>query len=141
MLVAEAFVSGSLGQAVYRRDGTVRVLDSPTAEARAAAPNELLWFHKAAREVVLVEPDGSPIEVERVRDRLETEILFFRGLDGLLVGMDADFPFRLRQRAVMRAEAVLKAEDAVARQVRERFLVPANTQEWDPSGAVVICRR
>ena len=138
MLVAEAFVSGSLGQAVYRRDGTVRVLDSPTAEARAAAPNELLWFHKAAREVVLVEPDGSPIEVERVRDRLETEILFFRGLDGLLVGMDADFPFRLRQRAVMRAEAVLKAEDAVARQVRERFLVPANTQEWDPSGAVVI---
>ena len=40
MQVAEAYVSGSLGQAIYRQNGAVCVLDTPTADPREALPNE-----------------------------------------------------------------------------------------------------
>ena len=44
MQVAEAFVSGSLGQAIYREDGALCILDAPMADPREALPNETQWF-------------------------------------------------------------------------------------------------
>ena len=136
--VLEALVSGSLGQALYLEDETLRILDAPDAEAREPLPNEVYWFRRAAREVASADPDGLPIPVEIVRRRLEEETRFFTGLDGLLVGMDRDMSSGSRRRAIRRAEAVLSADSDVARRIRHRFLVPVNSQEWDAAGALSL---
>ncbi len=138
MLATEAFVSGSLGQAIFRDDGVPLILDAPDAEPREALPNEIYWFRHAPRELALAHPEGLPVPIETVRTRLDEEIRFFSGLDGLLVGMDRDFSSPTRRRAVCRAEMVLSASDSMARRIRERFLIPANTQEWDPSGGLTF---
>jgi tetratricopeptide (TPR) repeat protein len=138
MLVAEAFVSGSLGQAVFRDDDTLRILDAPDAEPRDALPNEIYWFRHAAREVAPAHPEGFAVPIETVRARLDEEIRFFSGLDGLLVGMDRDFSLLTRRRAIVRAEAVMSVDDLIARRIRERFLIPANSQEWDPAGGLAL---
>jgi hypothetical protein len=106
MQVAEAFVSGSLGQAIYREDGIFRIIDDSKAESSDAFPNEIQWFRHAAREVAPAHPDGLPVSIDIVRARLDEEIRFFRGLDGLLVGMDRDFSEATRRRAVLRAENI-----------------------------------
>ncbi len=138
MLVAEAFVSGSLGQAVFRDDDTLRILEAPDAEPRDALPNEIYWFRHAAREVAPAHPEGFAVPIETVRARLYEEIRFFSGLDGLLVGMDRDFSLLTRRRAIARAEAVMSVDDLIARRIRERFLIPANSQEWDPAGGLAL---
>ncbi|MCH8859103.1 MAG: hypothetical protein IID54_05920, partial [Proteobacteria bacterium] len=138
MQVTDAFVSGSLGQAIYRENGALCILDAPMADPREALPNETQWFRYAAREVVPAHPRGLSVSIERVRERLDEEIRYFGGLDGLLVGMDRDFSAATRQRAISRAEDVLSADDAVAQRIRERFLIPANTQEWDPVGGLAL---
>ncbi|MCI0465423.1 MAG: hypothetical protein L0Y57_00185 [Beijerinckiaceae bacterium] len=138
MLVAEAFVSGSLGQAVFRDNNALRILEAPNAEPRDALPNELFWFRHVAREVAPAHPEGLLVPIARVRERLEEEIRFFSGLDGLLVGMDPDFSQETRRCAINRAEAVLSSNDLIARRIRERFLIPANAQEWDPSGGLAF---
>src|SRR5712691_3208828 len=122
MQVAEALVSGSLGQAVYREGGAFRIIDAPQAEPREALPNEVQWFRHAAREVAPVHPEGLPVSIDRIRTRLDEEIRFFTGLDGLLVGMDRDFSEATCRRALARAEDILSADDAVARRIRHRFL-------------------
>src|SRR6266849_1770915 len=104
MEVAEALVSGSLGQAVFFAEGAVRILDAPNAEPREALPNEIQWFRHTAREVSPADPEGLPVAIEKVRARLDEEIRVFNGLDGLLVGMDRDFSAVTRQRALSRAE-------------------------------------
>ena len=136
MLVDEAFVSGSLGQAIYRNGGILCILDAPEAQSREAYPNEIYLFRNVARETAVVSPDGLPVPVEKVRERLVEEIRFFKGLDGLLVGGDPDFSSGLRQRAMARAEPILATNDPVARRIRERFLIPANSQEWDFAGGL-----
>ena len=138
MQVVDAFVSGSLGQAVYREDRAFRILDAPQAEPREALPNEIQWFRHAAREVAPVHAEGLPVALEVVRSRLEEETRFFRGLDGLLVGMDPDFSAKTRTRAISRAEEILSANGEVARRIRQRFLIPANAQEWDAAGALAL---
>jgi hypothetical protein len=141
MQVAEALVSGSLGQAIYCEDDTYRILDGTEAEPRDALPNEVQWFRHTAREVVLVHPEGLPVSISLVRKRLDEEIRFFNGLDGLLVGMDRDFSEATRARAISRAENVLASNSAVARRILQRFLIPANTQEWDPWGGYALAIR
>jgi hypothetical protein len=141
MQVAEAFVSGSLGQAIYREDGAFRIIEDAKAESRNAFPNEIQWFRHTAREVVPAHPEGLPISIDIVRARLDEEIRFFNGLDGLLVGMDRDFSEATRRRAISRAENILATDEAVARRIRHRFLIPANTQEWDPVGGLALALR
>jgi hypothetical protein len=53
-----------------------------------------------AREVASAHPGGLPVSIETVRTRLDEEIRFFTGLDGLLVGMDRDFSTATRQLAI-----------------------------------------
>jgi tetratricopeptide (TPR) repeat protein len=141
MEVAEAFVSGSLGQAVYREGGAFRIIDAPQAEAREALPNEVQSFRQAAREVAPAHPDGLPVSIDMVRVRLDEEIRSFTGLDGLLVGMDRDFSEATRARAISRAEDILSVDDPVARRIRQRFLIPANAQEWDPASGLALALR
>jgi hypothetical protein len=138
MDVTEAFVSGSLGQAVYRDAGAFRILDGPNAEPREALPNEIQLFRYAAREVAHAQPEGLPISIEQVRARLDEEVRCFAGLDGLLVGMDRDFSAKTRRRAISSAENVLSADDAIAQRVRHRFLVPVDTKDWDPKGGLAL---
>jgi S-(hydroxymethyl)glutathione synthase len=140
MQVVEALVSGSLGQAIYCQDGTYRILDGTKAKPRDALPNEVQWFRHIAREVVLAHPKGLPVSIDLVRKRLDEEIRFFVGLDGLLVGMDPDFSETTRTRAISRAENILASDDAIVRRIRQRFLTPANTQ-WDPSGGYALAIR
>src|ERR1041385_7853878 len=136
MQVLQALVSGSLGQAIFFAEGALRILDAPDAKAREAAPNEITWFHRKARQVSPADPNGLPVSLDGVRQRLTEEIRLFSALDGLLVGMDRDFSDGLRRRAIVRAESLLAGDDDFARRVRERFLLPINTQEWDPSGGL-----
>ena len=129
MQVADAFASGSLGQAVFREDGELYILDTPKAKPRTALPNEVQWFRHTAREVVSVDPDGLPVSIECVRACLEEEIVFFRGLDGLLIGMDADFSEDTRRRAMSRADAVLSGDQGRANRIHHRFFIPASVQD------------
>src|SRR3984893_2563475 len=124
MLVAEAFVSGSLGQAVFRDDSALRILDAQDAKPREALPNEIYWFRHAAREVAPAHPNGLPVPIGTLRARLDEEIRFFKGLDGLLIGMDPDISPPMRRRAIGRAENVLSTHKSIARRIRERFLIP-----------------
>ena len=101
-------------------------------------PNEIYWFRHNAREVAPAHPEGFPVPIETVRARLDEEICFFNGLDGLLIGMDPDFSPAMRRRAIGRAEEVLSAHKSIARRIRERFLIPANPQEWDPAGGLAL---
>ena len=140
MLVEDAFVSGSLGQAIFRQGGTLCILDAPQAQPREADSNEVYLFRNAARETAFVSDSGLPVLVEKVRKRLEEEIRFYKGLDGLLIGGDPDFSAELRQRAIARAEPILAANDGVARRIRERFLIPANSQEWDFGGGLKLAQ-
>jgi tetratricopeptide (TPR) repeat protein len=79
-----------------------------------------------------------PVPIERVRTFLAEEIQFFCGLDGLLVGMDRQLSDALRTQAILRAENVLSKDDSIAKRIRERFLVPANRQEWDFEGGLKL---
>ena len=105
MLCIDAFVSGSLGRAIFRTkaDGDWDILNSPNSEPRFARHNEIYVFRHMAREVAPVDPEGLPVQIARVRSRLGTEILFFKTLDGLLVGMDPDMPEKVRRQAISRA--------------------------------------
>jgi hypothetical protein len=141
MRVADAVVSGSLGQAIFRQGDALAIIDGPEGEPRQPLPNEIRWLHHMAREIALVDPDGRPVSLGDVRDRLSSEIRFFEGLDGLLVGMDSDFSEGVRARAIRRAETVLTTDQDVARRVRHRFLIPASTQEWDLQGALNLAQR
>jgi hypothetical protein len=134
MDIVDAYISGSLGHAIYRDGRGFRILEAPEAKPRDALPNEIQWFRRAARELAPAHPEGLPVELDVVRLRLEEEMRFFRGLDGLLIGMDRDFKTTTRRRGISRAEQVLSVNGDVARRIRERFLVPANTREWDPAG-------
>jgi predicted Zn-dependent protease len=136
MQVFQALVSGSLGQALFLAEGALHILDAPDAEPRQTLPNEGAWFRHKARQVALVDPNGLPVSMEQVRRRLSEEIHLFNALDGLLVGMDRDFSEDLRKRSILRAEHLLVRGGDFAKEVRERFLIPVNTQEWDPAGGL-----
>ena len=140
MHVSDAIASGSLGQAVFREGGELYILDAPMADPRVAIANEIQWFRHSAREVIDVDPDGLPVPIERVRACLGEEIRFFRGLDGLLVGMDADFSTETRRQAISRANEVLRGDEAIAHRVQQRFLVPANSKDWDAAGGMALAR-
>src|ERR1700719_1202162 len=141
MSVAEAFVSGSLGQAIYREDGKYRILDGIDAAPRDASPNEVQWFRHVAREVAPAHPEGVPVPIEFVRQRLDEEMQVFVGLDGLLVGMDTEISEAARVRAILRGETVLAHGGVVADRIRRRFLIPARTEEWAPSSGYEIALR
>lgn len=136
MQVTDAFVSGSIGIAICRTGGGVHILAGPTDDLRPALPNERLWLKSIAREVTPVEPMGYPTTLESVRSKLDEEIRFFNGLDGLLIGMDGDYSAATRQRGIARAEGVLTSNPTLASRIRRRFLVPVNLNEWDPEGAL-----
>ena len=78
--------------------------------------------------------------IEELRRRLEEEIVFFRGLDGLLLGMDLDMSEETRARSIGRADRVLASDPALAARIRQRFLLPTNAEEWDPGGALLLAR-
>jgi len=114
MLIESAYVSGSLGQALFRDQSSaaVMILDGPEAAAREASSNEIYWFRYYARELALADPTGLPVSLEPLRSRLDEEVRFFRALDGLLVGMDADFSGDLRRRSIQQAEEILESDAA-----------------------------
>ena len=141
MQVADAFVSGSLGQAVFRQEGILRIIDGPDAAPRDPLPNEVQMFRHVAREVASANPDGLPVQIDHVRARLDEEVRFFDGLDGLLIGMDPEFSDAIRRRAVLRAEDAISSDEALANRIRQRFLVPFDAQEWDPAGGLAIALR
>lgn len=140
MLVENAFVSGSLRQAIFRQDGTYNVLDAPGAVPREALPNEIQWFRHAALRVIPADPEGLPVPMEQLQTLLDEEIRFFEGLDGLLVGMDPDMSSNTRRQAISQANEVLESDAAMARRIRRRFFVPADPKQWDPSGGLKLAR-
>ena len=140
MQVADAFVSGSLGRAIYFREGIYNILDAPGAEPRAALPNDIHMFRHAAFELVSAHLEGLPVPIERLRAVFQEEVLFFRGLDGLLIGMDPDMSETTRARGIRRAETVLAEQPPIANRIRERFLVPADAREWDPSSGMGLAQ-
>ncbi len=88
-----------------------------------------------------MQPEGYPVSIETVRKRLAEEVRFFTGLDGLLVGMDPDVSEATRLQAILRAEKVLALADEIARRIRQRFLVPVNKEQWNPSSGYELAVR
>ena len=137
-LVADAFVAGSLQQAVFALNGSYGIIDGPDAEPRAARANDIHLFRHAAFEIRPAHPDGLPVSIDALKHLLQEEVEFFQGLDGLLVGMDPDMSIETRSRSIARADRILACGSAVAFRIRTRFLFPANGQEWDPQGALEL---
>ena len=137
-LVADAFVAGSLQQAVFALNGSYGVIDGPEAEPRAAQANDIHLFRHAAFEIRPAHPEGLPVSIDALKRLLREEMVFFQGLDGLLVGMDPDMSKETRSRAIARADRILDSDSAVTFRIRKRFLSPANRQEWDPRGALKL---
>ena len=135
-LVADAFVAGSLQQAVFALNGSYGLIDGPDAEPRAARANDIHLFRHAAFEIRPAHPDGLPVSIDALKHLLREEVEFFQGLDGLLVGMDPDMSIETRSRSIARADRILACGSAVAFRIRTRFLFPTNGQEWDPQGAL-----
>ena len=138
MLAERAIISGSLGQALFRLDGSLRLLERPDGDVRDPTPNEVWLFRNVARETCVADPEGLPVSLKELRARLAEERSFFEGLDGLLVGMDPDFSDELREAHIRAANRVLESNAALARRIHIRFLTPVNSQEWDPEGAQQI---
>ena len=136
ILVADAFVAGSLQQAIFAKDGAYGIIDGPEAEPRAARANDIHLFRHAAFEIRPANPKGLPVSIDALKRLLQEEMTFFQGLDGLLVGMDPDMSKKTRSRAIARADRVLGVDPTVACRIRNRFLTPINGQEWDPQGAL-----
>ena len=137
-LVADAFVAGSLQQAVFALNGSYGIIDGPEAEPRAARANDIHLFRHAAFEIRPAHPEGLPVSIDALRRLLQEEVDFFQGLDGLLVGMDSDMSNETRSRSIARADRILDCGPAVAFRIRTRFLSPTNGQEWDPQGALEL---
>ena len=135
-LVADAFVAGSLQQAVFALNGSYGIIDGPEAEPRAARANDIHLFRHAAFEIRPAHPEGLPVSIDALKRLLQEEMDFFQGLDGLLVGMDRDMSSETRLRSIARADRILDSDPAVAFRIRKRFLSPTNEQEWDPRGAL-----
>jgi hypothetical protein len=136
MLCHDAYVSGSLGCAVFRRQvhSDWHFLESPTANPRYCLHNELFFFREVAVACAPADPELHPVPIEVVRRRLEEEINHFTGLDGLLVGMDPKVPEKLRRRSMARAEVVLESSELFRSRIQRQFLIPANLQDWDYPG-------
>ena len=135
-LVADAFVAGSLQQAVFALNGSYGIIDGPEAEPRAARANDIHLFRHAAFEIRPAHPEGLPVSIDTLKRLLQEEMVFFQGLDGLLVGMDPDMSKETRSRAIARADRILDSAPTVAFRIRNRLLAPINGQEWDPQGAL-----
>ena len=130
MLAQQALVSGSLAQALFRQDGALRLLDAPDAEPREPSPNEVYLFRHSAREVAWANPSGLPIAVETVHARLDGQF----GSSRHRRSARRDGP-----RLLAEAPATLNpACGGAACPLRERFLISASTQEWDPAGGLAI---
>lgn len=140
MMVQKAFVSGSLGQAIFYEGGGYKILDAGGRKPREARPNDLYFFRNIAREVVPVHPEGWPVSFNRVKEALKREVALFKGLDGLLVGMDPDMSNEMRSRATLRANRVLRRDREIARLIARRFHIPVDPQEWDPSIGIETAR-
>ena len=137
-LVADAFVAGSLQQAVFALNGSYGIIDGPEAEPRVARANDIHLFRHAAFEIRPAHPDGLPVSISALKSLLQEEMHFFQGLDGLLVGMDPDMSNETRSRSIVRADRILDGGSAVAFRIRTRFLAPTNGEEWDPQGALEL---
>ena len=137
-LVADAFVAGSLQQAVFALNGSYGIIDGPEAEPRAARTNDIHLFRHAAFEIRPAHPEGLPVSIDALKRLLQEEMDFFQGLDGLLLGMDPDISSGTRSRCIARADRILDSDSAVTFRIRKRFLSPADRQEWDPRGALKL---
>lgn len=138
VLVADAFVAGSLQQAIFANDEGYGIIDGPEAEPRAARANDIHLFRHAAFEIRPANPEGFPISIDVLKRVLREETAFFQGLDGLLVGMDPEMSKKTRLRAIARADRILDSDPSVAFRIRNRFLTPISGQEWDQQSALVF---
>ena len=131
--VAEAYLSGSLGQAIYVDRGRSMILDVKSPDTpRLSTGNDISFFFGAALEVTPV--PGSSISIEELSRRLVDETRRFDALDGLLVGMDPDQEEALRRKFIARSERLMNSDATIARFVRHRLLIPSNRHVWDASG-------
>jgi len=126
---------------VFQVDDEFRIINGPEAEIRAPDKNELQFFFQSSMSLVPSSEGSIPTEVDVVRQQLRAEQDFFVALDGLLIGMDRDFPQDIRERNIRRTEHLLSLNSDLERRVRRRFLVPVNTQEWDPVGGLGLAQR
>lgn len=138
--VENAFVSGSLGQAVFFHNGRYSVLDAHDAEPRDARPNEVYMFRHAARELIPADPEGASVELGRVRAILEEEVTFFKGLNGLLIGMDPDISLETRSHEISQANRILAENEKIRKRIEQRFWRPVDLSEWDPDVGVELAR-
>lgn len=128
--VTEAYISGSLGQAIYVDRGRSMILDvSKPDRPRLSTGNDISLFFNAALEVTPLQ--GSSVSIEELSRRLVLETKQFDALDGLLIGMDADHEEAVRRKFIARSERLMSSDMRVARFVRGRFLVSIDLQQWD----------
>ncbi|WP_299939020.1 hypothetical protein [uncultured Pelagimonas sp.] len=117
-------------------DDVFKIIDGPESEIRDPLKNELQIFFGSSMSLAPANDQGAPIEISHIRQILKKECDFFSALDGLLVGMDPEFPKKIRARSIRTADRLLSSDRDLERRVRQSFLVPVNSQEWDPGGGL-----
>lgn len=137
-LVTDAYIAGSLQQAIYAKSGSYHIIDGLEGEPRAALPNDIYLFRQTAFEIRPAHPKGLQVSIDDLKIRLREEIAFFQGLDGLLVGMDPEMLSKTRSRSIARADEILDSDTTVGLRVRARFLSTTVGSEWDPRNALKL---
>ena len=135
-LVTDAFVAGSLHQAVFTSNGAHYILEGSKPEPRTAQSSNIELFRHAAFEIKPAHPKGGAVSMDRLKHLLEEEIAFFQGLDGILVGMDCEMSSETRARGIARAEQIIGSNPSIACRIRQRLHTPINAQDWDPHWAM-----
>jgi predicted Zn-dependent protease len=135
-MIEAALVSGSLRKALYRDVQGLWVLSEEALDPTPAGMNDLAAFRHLARELSYGDEAGLPISLDGLRTRLEEEITFVTGVDGLLVGMDPDFSDPIRSSAIRAADGALASSADLRKRIRSRVLVPTNSEDWEPLSAL-----
>jgi tetratricopeptide (TPR) repeat protein len=140
-VISQAYVSGSLGQALFVERGRSMVLDVRKLNTpRISTGNDVSFFFNTALEVVPIEDHGGSILINDIAIRLIEETRRFDAVDGLLVGMDSDHEEADRRRFIARSERSMNSDPVIERFVRRRVLVPTDREKWDIAGAQSLAR-
>jgi predicted Zn-dependent protease len=137
MQAKQAYISGSLGVALYlnERDQTM-ILDLKTPDVpREPRRNEVNFFFNVALHYRAQNPNLKPVSLDVLREDLRVENLNFTAFDNMHIGMDRHLPTGLREKAICKANMLIRENVHVNTYVKHHFLFPLNSQEWDVKGA------
>ncbi len=139
-MIANAFISGQVGKAIYEKDGGLFLLgienDAVPIECRAGNAN--IYFICGAEFTAL--PPGKT-DLTTIKDTLLASTISYRALNSLLGGLDEDLESEARQLSIEEAEETLGSNSRAYSFVKSRLLARPLPEEADIQAAVILAEK